>query len=84
MHPIEHIRKNVLGVSQAVLAAIAGVTQATVSRWEAGESEPNRNELSRIRDEARARGHSWDDSWFFDTPPVERNGSDESRPEAAE
>ena len=68
MHPIEHIRKNVLGISQAALAGIAGVNQATVSRWEAGEYEPNRDELARIRDEARARGIAWNDRWFFETP----------------
>jgi predicted transcriptional regulator len=68
MHPIEHIRKNVFGVSQVVLATITGVTQATVSRWEAGELEPSREEMGRIREEARSRGIAWDDTWFFETP----------------
>lgn len=68
MGPIEHIRKAVLKASQAELAAIAGVTQATVSRWENGQFEPSREELARIRDEAKARGVEWDDGWFFDAP----------------
>ena len=68
MHPIEHIRKKVLGVNQASLAEIAGVTQATVSRWENGELDPGRNELGRIRDAARDRGLDWDDRWFFEAP----------------
>jgi hypothetical protein len=68
MHPIEHIRKRVLGLNQAAFAVIAGVTQATVSRWESGELEPGREELGRIRDEARARGIAWDDRWFFEPP----------------
>lgn len=70
MHPIEHIRKNVLGVSQTVLAGITGVTQATVSRWETGELEPGREELDRIRTEARSRRLLWDDRWFFEVPKL--------------
>ncbi len=68
MGPIEHIRKRVFGASQSELAAIAGVTQATVSRWENDHFEPSREELGRIRDAARDRGLKWDDRWFFETP----------------
>lgn len=68
MHPMEHIRKNVLGLTQGALAALAGVTQATVSRWEAGELEPSRDALDRIRTAARIRGLAWDDRWFFEIP----------------
>jgi len=68
MGPIEHIRKNVFHASQTELASIAGVTQATVSRWENGQFEPSREELARIRDEAMARGVEWNDGWFFDSP----------------
>lgn len=71
MHPIEHIRKNILGITQGALAAITGVTQATVSRWEAGELEPGRGEMERIRATARARGLAWDDRWFFEVPRSE-------------
>lgn len=71
MHPIEHIRKNVLCVTQGALASIAGVTQATVSRWEAGELEPGRGELDRIRTEAMNRRLPWDDRWFFEAPSVQ-------------
>lgn len=68
MRPIAHIRQNVFQVSQSAFAGIAGVTQATVSRWEAGEFEPNRNELERIRASAIESGKPWDDSWFFEAP----------------
>jgi transcriptional regulator with XRE-family HTH domain len=63
-----HVRKAVLGLSQAELATIARVSQGTVSKWEAGQLEPNRQELDRIRAVAIARGISWDDSWFFVAP----------------
>jgi DNA-binding transcriptional regulator YiaG len=75
MHPIEHIRRNVFGVKQTEFAAIAGVTQATVSRWESREFEPTRLELDRIRVEAVARGLAWDDSWFFAVPEEARAAS---------
>ena len=71
MHPIEHIRKNVFGLTQGELATVAGVSQPTVCRWEAGSLEPNRTEMQRIRDEARSRGLPWDDSLFFETPVAE-------------
>lgn len=65
MGAIEHIRKAVLGVTQADLGAIVGVTQATVSRWENGEGAPSLDEMARIRTAAKARGIDWDDAWFF-------------------
>lgn len=68
MDPIEHVRKNVLEISQTTMAAIAGVTQATVSRWENGELEPGRGELKRIRQAVADRGAQWDDRWFFELP----------------
>lgn len=74
MHPIKHIRKNVFKVRQAEFAAIAGVTQATVSRWEAakGGAAPTLDELARIRDEAARRRLRWADKMFFDRPDASK------------
>jgi len=67
MTPIEHIRRNVFGLSQTAFADIAGTTQASVSRWENGELEPGREEMAKIRKRAMQVGH-WDDRWFFEVP----------------
>ncbi len=80
MRPIEHIRKNVFGVSQAVFGEIAGTTQASVSRWENGDQEPGLEEMARIRRAALDRRAEWDDRLFFEEPhPV----SAPSEPEGA-
>lgn len=68
MNPMPLIRKTILDISQAELAAIAGTTQATVSRWEKGELQPDRTQLARIREAAMSRGVAWDDAWFFEMP----------------
>ena len=68
MLPIKHIRAKVFGMTQSAFAEVAGVSQATVCRWENSEFEPNRNELARIREAALASGKPWDDAWFFDIP----------------
>lgn len=68
MNALRHIRKTVLDLSQAEIAAIAEVSQGTVSKWENGELNPNMDEMARIRAAAIARGLPWDDSWFFETP----------------
>jgi transcriptional regulator with XRE-family HTH domain len=68
MHPIEHIRRNVLKLTQAGLADLAGVSQGTVSRWEQGKLEPTREELARIREQAKRSGKKWRDNWFFEVP----------------
>jgi predicted transcriptional regulator len=68
MNTIQHIRKRVLDVSQSGLAEIAGTTQASVSRWEAGELQPDLEHLRAIRDAVRKKGVVWDDAWFFDAP----------------
>lgn len=71
MNQIVHIRKNVFAVSQAEFAQIAGTTQSSVSRWERGELEPSRAEMTLIREAAVARGLDWDDRWFFESPKDE-------------
>lgn len=71
MSTLRFIRKDVLSLSQAELAAVADVSQGTVSKWEAGELAPSLAEMSKIRDAAIARGVAWDDRWFFDVPAVE-------------
>lgn len=68
MNPILHIRKHVLGLSQGAFAQIAGVSQGTVSKWEAGEFEPDRAQLSLIRAHVIESGKPWDDSWVFEAP----------------
>lgn len=69
MSTIAHIRKTVLGLSQAELATKTGVAQATVSRWEKGELFPNLRELTIIRDEALAKDpQGWRDEWLFEVP----------------
>jgi DNA-binding transcriptional regulator YiaG len=65
-NPLIRIRKQVFGVSQATMAAIAKVSQGTVSKWETGELSPDRNEMGRIRDEAIRRQIRWSDAWFFE------------------
>jgi len=69
MTPIEHIRRFVFEVTQAQFAAIAGTTQASVSRWENGEQAPDQKEMARIRTAARRRRLPWEDRWFFEVPP---------------
>lgn len=56
MNNVRRIRKTLFRVSQSEFGAIAGVTQATVSRWEAGLLAPSLNELDRIRATAKERG----------------------------
>lgn len=72
MNVVAHIRKYVFGLTQSAFAEMAGTTQSTVSRWEAGEFEPNRKDLERIRGAALERGVAWDDRWFFEPSSPER------------
>lgn len=83
MHPIEHIRTEILKVTQGAFAGIAGTTQATVSRWEAGELEPGRKEMARIRAEVMHRGLAWDDRWFFESPPTAPEHAETEQPKVA-
>jgi DNA-binding transcriptional regulator YiaG len=67
MNALKHIRKNVFKLTQAEFSAIAGVTQATVSRWENGVA-PSLDEMKAIRAAAEARKIKWNDRLFFETP----------------
>lgn len=60
------IRTKAFGVTQVEMAGIAKVSQATVSRWESNQRDPSRVELAHIRTEARRRGLTWNDAWFFE------------------
>lgn len=64
---MKHIRTKVFEVTQSEFAALAGVTQASVSRWEKGVA-PSLDEMRAIRQAAEDRGISWDDRFFFETP----------------
>lgn len=77
MNPLARIRKEILRITQSELAAVTGVRQATVSRWEKGELEPSREQLAAIRTYALSCGMAWDDLWFFEPRPAP------SEPEAA-
>lgn len=57
--------RQLLNLPQNRIASIAGVSQATVCRWEQGQWEPNRDELERIRNYALQQGFDWDDAFFF-------------------
>lgn len=67
MNPIKHIRKNVLKMKQHEFAAVAGVNQATVSRWEKGELVPSLSEMAAIRAQAQGK-RGWNDRLFFEAP----------------
>jgi transcriptional regulator with XRE-family HTH domain len=70
MNALKHIRKNVFAITQAEFAAVAGVTQATVSRWENGVA-PSLEDMQAIRTAAAERGIAWNDAVFFETPAAE-------------
>jgi transcriptional regulator with XRE-family HTH domain len=74
MSALRRIRKDVLSLSQAEIAALVGVSQGTVSKWENGELAPSLSEMSVIRAEALSRGIEWDDRWFFDPSPQTHEG----------
>jgi DNA-binding transcriptional regulator YiaG len=71
MNAIRHIRKNVFRLKQQEFAAIAGVQQSTVSRWERGEASPSLSEMAAIREAARGK-RGWSDRLFFETPDMAR------------
>jgi DNA-binding transcriptional regulator YiaG len=65
MNPMLHLRKNVFRASQIEMARIAGVSQPTVSKWEAGIQTPLSTAYKRIRAYAKRRGIPWNDAWLF-------------------
>lgn len=83
MNPLRHIRKNVFGVTQAKFAALVGVTQATVSRWENGISL-DLTDMQAIRRAALARDLPWEDAWFFEIPEAGECRSALARPKVKE
>lgn len=68
MNAMRHIRKSLFGLTQAEFAEIAGVGQATVSRWENGVA-PSLEEMQAIRRAAFARNMEWNDRVFFEEHP---------------
>lgn len=71
MSAIRHIRREIFKVTQAEFAALAGVTQASVSRWETGTA-PSLDDMHAIRAAAADRGIEWRDEWFFEPITPER------------
>lgn len=66
--PLQYIREDLFRLSQSEFGQIAGASQSVVSRWENGQSEPTREQMSNIRSDAVARGIEWDDRLFFEVP----------------
>jgi transcriptional regulator with XRE-family HTH domain len=67
MNQMQHIRTNILGISQKEMAGIVERDQATISRWERGSLEPSRDDLVKIRKFAMKRESlTWSDSLFFE------------------
>jgi len=70
MNVIRHIRLNLFGMNtQGEFAAVIGVTQATVSRLEAG-SEITLTVAKAIRSAAKERGIEWDDALLYEYEPA--------------
>ena len=51
---------------QSEFAELAGVSQATVSRWLNGEDEPRLERIIRLRERAKKLGYPWCDAWIFE------------------
>lgn len=73
MRPIEFIRTQIFNQTQAAFAKLAGVSQGTVSKWEAGTLAPSQEEMNRIRTAAIRLALTWEsadwqDEWFFVLP----------------
>lgn len=74
MTPVEYIRTQVFGMTQAALANVLNTTQASISRWESQGYFPPEAQ-SKVREMARAKGLGWSDSWFFEVPKPEKIAS---------
>ena len=83
---LKRIRSEVFEETQVAFGIIAGVSQATISKWEKNKLSPELDQLAKIRKEAAKRGIPWQDEWFFSLaqeytePPdphqiLERSGS---------
>lgn len=70
MSPFLYIRKEVFRLTQSDFAAMVGADQATVSRWDRGLQHPDYARLQIIREQAKAKGLTFDDSWFFESPDL--------------
>lgn len=69
MTPFKHIRAQLLGMTQAELAARLGVQSLAVSRWESGARRvPHERIRPVLRALVEAAGHSWTDSLLFEVP----------------
>lgn len=75
MSTMHFIRTKIFKVNQIEFAAIVGVGQATISRWDQGKTSPDLANLQRIRAAAAQRGIPWDHSWFFDAAPIEKRSA---------
>lgn len=73
MKPIEFIRTQVFKQPQTTFAKLAGVSQGTISKWEAGKLAPSQDEMNKIRSAAirlaiEWEHEAWQDEWFFVVP----------------
>ena len=65
MTQIFFLRTKIFKVNQAEFAKLSKVGQATVSRWENGESSPSLENIRTIRIAAAIRGLAWDHECLF-------------------
>lgn len=71
MTPMQYIRICVFKVaSQEEFAEMLGYSQAHISRMETGSYPISRGAQDAIRDLAQKRMIPWNNSWFFEVPPV--------------
>lgn len=68
MNPLRYIRTELFGLSQIELAKALKMSQAAVSRLENGETVLGADVMTLIRNLARKKKITWDDSLFFDVP----------------